>query len=89
MRPPDAGYVHRLMVDRTAAPRGLGRAMLDRAERRIAEEGRPYARLDCVADNPRLRGYYEGAGYTVVGEQPHKQGGKGSPYAVTLLEKAL
>ncbi|WP_431967085.1 N-acetyltransferase family protein [Actinacidiphila sp. bgisy160] len=89
VRPPDAGYVHRLMVDRTTAPRGAGRAMLDRAERRIAERGRPYARLDCVARNPRLRAYYEGVGYTVVGEQPHKQGGKGSPYAVTLLEKKL
>lgn len=90
VRPPDAGYVHRLMVGRATAPRGTGRAMLDRAERRITEKGRPYARLDCVSSNPRLRAYYEGAGYTVVGEQPHKEGGQGgSPYAVTLLEKAL
>ena len=39
--------------------------------------------------NPRLREYYEAAGYTVVGEQPVKQSGLGSPYAVTLLEKPL
>lgn len=89
VRPPDAGYVHRLMVDRAAAPRGAGGAMLAEAERRIAAAGRRWARLDCVAGNERLRGWYEEAGYTVVGEQPLKQGGKGGPYAVTLLEKAL
>jgi protein-tyrosine phosphatase len=86
---PEAGYVHRLMVDRAAAPRGVGRAMLGEAERRIAEAGRAYCRLDCVSTNPRLRAYYEGAGYTVVGEQPFKDGGSGSTYGVTLLEKKL
>jgi protein-tyrosine phosphatase len=63
--------------------------MLAAAERRIAEAGRAYCRLDCVATNTRLRGYYEDAGYTVVGEQPYKDGGKGSLYGVTLLEKRL
>lgn len=90
-RPPEAGYIHRLMVDRGRAPAGTGRAMLAHAERRIAEAGREWARLDCLASNPRLRTYYEGAGYTVVGEQPYKEDGDngGSPYAVTLLEKRL
>ncbi|MFJ5220346.1 GNAT family N-acetyltransferase [Streptomyces sp. NPDC088354] len=89
VRPPDAGYVHRLMVDRATAPRGAGRAMLAEAERRIAATGRGWARLDCVTGNARLRDWYVTAGYTVVGEQPRKQGGKGSPYPVTLLEKKL
>lgn len=89
VRPADAGYVHRLMVDRAAAPPGAGRTMLAEAERRIAEAGRAYCRLDCVSTNPRLRAYYESAGYTVVGEQPLKDGGLGSRYAVTLLEKEL
>ncbi|KUL38735.1 protein tyrosine phosphatase [Streptomyces sp. NRRL F-4489] len=88
-RPPEAGYVHRLMVDRGHAPAGLGRAMLGHAERRIAESGRPWSRLDCMAGNPRLRTYYERAGYAVVGAQPHKEGAGGSRYAVTLLEKRL
>lgn len=39
-RGPEAGYVHRLMVDRTEAPRGTGQALLAHAERRIAESGR-------------------------------------------------
>ncbi|MFE0188884.1 GNAT family N-acetyltransferase [Streptomyces sp. NPDC058989] len=89
-RPPEAGYVHRLMVDRGRAPAGTGRAMLAHGERRIAEAGRQWARLDCVSSNPRLRTYYEAAGYTVVGEQSSKKdNGGGSPYAVTLLEKRL
>ncbi|MFR9796692.1 GNAT family N-acetyltransferase [Streptomyces sp. MS06] len=89
-RPPDAGYIHRLMTVPHTAPPGTGRRMLAEAEARIAAVGRTFARLDCLADNPRLRGYYEAAGYRVVGEQPGKQDGAGgSPYAVTLLEKRL
>ncbi|MFF4657425.1 GNAT family N-acetyltransferase [Streptomyces sp. NPDC001381] len=88
-RPPDAGYVHRLMTTPHTAPPGTGREMLARAESRIAAEGRRYARLDCLSSNPRLRAYYESAGYRVTGEQRAKDGGSGSPYAVTLLEKRL
>ncbi|MFE9454326.1 tyrosine-protein phosphatase [Streptomyces sp. NPDC006739] len=88
-RPPDAGYIHRLMTTPHTAPPGTGRRMLREAESRIAATGRPYARLDCLAANPRLRAYYESAGYRVVGERPVEDGGTGSPYAVTLLEKRL
>ncbi|WP_254886035.1 N-acetyltransferase [Streptomyces sp. NA02950] len=88
-QPPVAGYVHRLMTDRRTAPPGTGRRMLAEAERRIAAAGRGTCRLDCLAGNPRLREYYEAAGYTAVGEQSAKDGGLGSTYAVTLLEKRL
>jgi protein-tyrosine phosphatase len=88
-RPPDAGYIHRLMTTPHTAPPGAGREILAQAESRITATGRPYARLDCLASNPRLRAYYESAGYQVVGEQPAKEDGSGSPYAVTLLEKRL
>ncbi|POX43818.1 protein tyrosine phosphatase [Streptomyces sp. Ru71] len=88
-RPDDAGYIHRLMTTPHTAPPGTGRAMLAEAESRITAAGRPYARLDCLSTNPRLRAYYESAGYRVVGEQPAKTDGGGSPYAVTLLEKRL
>ena len=88
-RPPDAGYIHRLMTTPHTAPPSTGRRMLAEAEARITAAGRPYARLDCLTSNPRLRTYYESAGYTVVGEQRAKDGGVGSPYAVTLLEKRL
>ncbi|WP_406508923.1 GNAT family N-acetyltransferase [Streptomyces sp. NBC_00212] len=88
-QPPVAGYVHRLMVDRAAAPPGTGKALLAHAERRIAESGRPLCRLDCRSDNPGLLRYYRGAGYVVVGELAAKTDGGGSPYAVTLMEKGL
>ncbi|MFF7450703.1 MULTISPECIES: GNAT family N-acetyltransferase [unclassified Streptomyces] len=88
-RPADAGYVHRLMTTPHTAPPGTGRALLTHAESRITAAALPHARLDCLATNPRLRAYYEAAGYQVVGEQPAKDGGTGSPYAVTLLEKRL
>ncbi|MCI3278916.1 GNAT family N-acetyltransferase [Streptomyces cylindrosporus] len=88
-RPADAGYIHRLMTTPHTSPPGTGREMLAKAESRISATGRPYARLDCLASNPRLRAYYESAGYKVVGEQRAKNGGPGSPYAVTLLEKRL
>lgn len=88
-RPPEAGYVHRLMTTPHTAPPGTGRALLAHAEARIGAAGRPYARLDCLSANSRLRAYYEAAGYTVVGEQRAKEDGTGSPYAVTLMEKRL
>ncbi|MFC4958525.1 GNAT family N-acetyltransferase [Streptomyces mauvecolor] len=89
-QPPVAGYVHRLMVDRAAAPAGTGRALLTHAEERIAASGRALCRLDCRSDNPGLLRYYRSIGYTRVGEQTGKTDGEGgSPYAVTLWEKAL
>ncbi|MFD7446584.1 GNAT family N-acetyltransferase [Streptomyces sp. NPDC059909] len=86
-QPPVAGYIHRLMVDRRTAPPGTGRRLLAEAERRIAAAGRSLSRLDCLTGNPRLRRYYEDAGYAVVGELAAKDGGTGDPYAVTLFEK--
>ncbi|MFG2880536.1 GNAT family N-acetyltransferase [Streptomyces sp. NPDC048337] len=89
VQPPVAGYVHRLMVARETAPAGTGRRLLEHAERRIARTGRERARLDCVSTNPRLLAYYQGAGYRVVGEFPHKEGKGGRIYGVILLEKRL
>ncbi len=76
-RPPDAGYIHGLRVLRDASGQGLGRAMLRWAEREIARAGRPFARLDCIAENARLCAYYGEAGYERqadldVGEGPDK-----------------
>jgi GNAT superfamily N-acetyltransferase len=65
--PEPAGYIHMLMVDRDLAGHGIGRALLAWAEQFIADSGRQLARLDCVRANRPLRGYYERAGYTLVG----------------------
>ncbi len=72
-RPDDAGYVHGLRVRRSAAGQGIGRALLRWAEREVARAGRPYLRLDCIADNPRLCAYYEQAGFTRVADGVSKE----------------
>ncbi len=88
-RPPEAGYVHRLMVDRDRAEPGTGRRLLRAAEQRVAEVGRTYARLDCVAGNARLNAYYVANGYRVVGHKAGKPQPGGEPKPFTLLEKPL
>ncbi|MFI1716425.1 GNAT family N-acetyltransferase [Streptomyces sp. NPDC053513] len=88
-QPPVAGYVHRLMTDREAAPAGAGRVLLAHAEERIAASGRTLARLDCEARNPVLGTYYEGAGYVDAAPRLEKVGADGRVYAVRLMEKAL
>ncbi|MGE7386619.1 N-acetyltransferase family protein [Streptomyces sp. NPDC004126] len=89
VQPPVAGYVHRLMVERKAAPPGAGLRILEHAEHRIARTGRDRARLDCVSSNPKLLAYYRSAGYRVVGEFPSKEGKDGRVYGVILLERRL
>ncbi|WP_345255033.1 GNAT family N-acetyltransferase [Streptomyces hundungensis] len=88
-QPPEAGYVHRLMVDRSHAPPGTGRLLLQAAERRVAAAGRAWVRLDCLAGNARLTGYYLDAGYQVVGRKEGKPQPGGVPKSFTLLEKAV
>ncbi|CAM5409406.1 Acetyltransferase, GNAT family protein OS=Streptomyces glaucescens OX=1907 GN=SGLAU_19245 PE=4 SV=1 [Streptomyces glaucescens] len=51
-RPPDAGYIHRLMTAPHTSPPGTGRTLLDHAESRIRAAGRPYGRLDCLSTQP-------------------------------------
>jgi ribosomal protein S18 acetylase RimI-like enzyme len=82
-RPDDAGYVHGLRVRRATAGQGVGRALLAWAERAVARAGRPYVRLDCIADNPRLCRYYEEAGFTRV------EGAAYDGYNVTRFEKRV
>ncbi|MFJ5774367.1 GNAT family N-acetyltransferase [Streptomyces sp. NPDC093094] len=88
-QPPVAGYVHRLMVDRRSTPPGTGRLLLQAAERRVAAAGRELVRLDCLAGNARLNGYYLSAGYRVVGHKAGKPQPGGAPKSFTLLEKAV
>ncbi|GAA0449275.1 GNAT family N-acetyltransferase [Streptomyces olivaceiscleroticus] len=86
-QPPVAGYVHRLMVNRSCARPGTGRLLLRAAERRIAAAGREFVRLDCLAGNARLNAYYVAAGYRVVGYKAGKPQPGGAPKSFTLLEK--
>ncbi|TDE92573.1 GNAT family N-acetyltransferase [Occultella glacieicola] len=62
-----AGYLHGLMVTRSAAGRGLGGRILEWFCELSASHRLPAARLDCVASNPRLRRYYLDQGFTERG----------------------
>jgi len=72
--PGKAGYVHGLATHRDFAGQGVGRALLAWAERKVAQAGGEYLRLDCDAHNPMLRAYYESAGFTHRGDVtlPHR-----------------
>jgi hypothetical protein len=67
---PDAGhdalYLHRFAVRRIAA--GIGRRAIGWMAAETARRGRAYLRLDCLAENPGIRRYYEGVGFVEVGE---------------------
>jgi ribosomal protein S18 acetylase RimI-like enzyme len=67
-QPDDAGYVHALAVRRAFAGQGLGDRLLAWAEVRVAEAGREFLRLDCMAENAALRRYYERLGFELRGE---------------------
>lgn len=68
--PGAALYVHGLMVRRSFAGLEIGRAMLRWAEDQARTRGKRYLRLDCNADNPALRAYYERAGFAHRGDVP-------------------
>jgi GNAT superfamily N-acetyltransferase len=61
-----AAYVHRMAVRRRE--RGLGAFILAWAEDFARQRGCDALRLDCVAANDRLRGYYEAAGFAHRGD---------------------
>jgi len=77
-----AGYVHMLAIHRVAKGEGLGARMLQWAERRIAQHGREFARLDCWCRSPFLPDYYRRLGYS-------ERTIDGAPKGVMNFEKAV
>jgi GNAT superfamily N-acetyltransferase len=74
--PPQATYVHKLAVRRRYAGAGVSTALLRWAVERTRALGRPILRLDCAADRPRLRAFYESFGFRyhsdhTFGDPPH------------------
>lgn len=63
-----AVYVHRLVVKRSYAGRGIGEQLLAWAGERAAEAGRFFLRLDCMTENAGLRRYYEALGFRHQGD---------------------
>lgn len=67
---PDDGtalIIHKLAVRRAHAGRGLANRMLDFAEQHARAQGKKCLRLDTDATRPKLRAFYERAGFTHVG----------------------
>jgi GNAT superfamily N-acetyltransferase len=64
----EAGYVSLFATCRAAAGQGVGRALLDWAERFSAAQGKSFLRLGCWAENEKLCAYYEKAGFVPRGE---------------------
>lgn len=64
----DSLYLENLVVRRAWSGRGLGRQLLLWAEQQVSRVRKKYIRLDCFANNPVLRKYYEDAGYEAWGE---------------------
>jgi GNAT superfamily N-acetyltransferase len=74
-----AGYVHGLATRACVRNAGVGKALLDFAERTFREQGKRRIRLDCLIDNPFLTRYYLAFGYRAVRDLPRTR----------LFEKAL
>lgn len=64
----EALYVHRLVVKRSHAGRGIGEQLLVWAAELAAGTGRSFLRLDCMTENTGLRRYYETLGFRHQGD---------------------
>ncbi len=56
-------YVGELLVARSAEGRGVGRALMARAEQWGREQGHAYLTVETGAANARARAFYTGLGY--------------------------
>ncbi len=79
----DAGYIHKLAIKPNYTGKGLGRQLLEWAEQTTKAAGKNYLRLDCMFENPRIRQYYENAGFSYRGEV------NGQGWRAALYEKKL
>ena len=81
--PLNAGYVHKLAIERSYSGQSLGLRMMQWAEAKARAEGKRYLRLDCLAGNKTIREYYERGGFIHV-RDTQAAGWKASLYEKTL-----
>jgi GNAT superfamily N-acetyltransferase len=60
----DAAYVHKIILKRSVAGRGLGRQIIEWARDKARGMGMKYLRLDTEAAREKLCALYESAGFT-------------------------
>ncbi|NQX70235.1 GNAT family N-acetyltransferase [Paenibacillus alba] len=63
----ESGYLHRFVVRRTQAGRNIGQYMLKWIEEYVKTQNKRYVRLDCMATNEALNGYYRKQNFTYRG----------------------
>ncbi len=78
----DALYVHRLVIQRKYAGKGIGSIFLRWAEQLAMDAGKPFLRLDCMAANTALCAYYERYGFMC-------RGIIGQKWKASLYEKSV
>ena len=77
MRP--QGYFGMLAIDPERQGQGLGRALIDAAERHLAHAGSMYAEIHVVNLREELPPYYARLGYVDRGRAPVPQAGRAQP----------
>jgi GNAT superfamily N-acetyltransferase len=80
---PNAGYVHSFTVKRELTGQGIGYQLLDLIEAYCRLNGETILRLDCHADVPGIRKYYEKYGFQWVKDMVY------AGFPTTLYEKPL
>lgn len=80
---PNSGYVHKLAVRPVYAGQKIGLEMLKWAEATARKAGKRFLRLNCLAEDRKIRDYYERAGFLYKGDV------MGPRAMATLYEKAL
>jgi len=65
IEPGSSAFVHKLGIRRSWSGKGVSTTLLNFARERTRSLGRPYLRLDCVADRQALRALYEGFGFVL------------------------
>jgi GNAT superfamily N-acetyltransferase len=83
--PGEAMYLGRLAVAREVSGRGFGLALLAAARELVGASGYPLLRLNCPADNDRLRRYYLDAGFADLGDADFV-GPNGEQWRCSVLE---
>lgn len=67
-RQPNAGYVHKLAVRPAYSGQKIGVEMLKWGETVARKAGKEFLRLNCLAEDRKIRDYYEHAGFLYKGD---------------------
>ncbi|WP_239616712.1 GNAT family N-acetyltransferase [Cohnella mopanensis] len=67
-------YLHRLAINRKFAGKGVGKNIMNWVDTEAPKLGKRVIRLDCLANNEVLNGFYRSLGYEFVGKASNSSG---------------